>query len=113
MKNFVARGDTLNWTNTTGADVASGEAVLAGGILGVAAGDIADTEQGVLNLGGVYALPKVASQAWTVGAKIYWTSGGNATTTATGNTLIGVAWAPVGSSADETTGQVRLNGVAV
>ncbi|PQO22050.1 hypothetical protein C2I36_14990, partial [Rhodobacteraceae bacterium WD3A24] len=59
-------------------------------------------------------LPKVGSQAWTVGAKIYWDGSACTTDDATGsNPLIGVAAAAVGSGADETTGRVRLNGAAV
>ncbi len=61
---------------------------------------------------GVFELPKVGSQAWTVGVKVYWTSGGAATTTASGNTLIGTAFAAVGSGAGETLGKVRLGIVA-
>lgn len=112
MKNFIARGDAI--TITAGADIASGAGVLAGSIFGVAAGDIANGAEGTINLTGVYDLPKVGSQAWTVGAKVYWDAA-NAlcTTVATGNTLIGVAVLAVGSGAGETTGRVRLNGAAV
>lgn len=112
MKNFISHGNTLDWTNGTGADVASGDGVMAGSLFGIAAGDIADGEQGVLNVNGVYELPKTASQAWTVGQKVYWTPGGAATTVASGNTLIGVAAAAVGGGASEVLGQVRLNGVS-
>lgn len=68
MKNFIAVGDTL--TITAGADIASGEAVLVGSLFGVAAGAIANGTEGVINLTGVYDLPKTASQAWTVGADL-------------------------------------------
>jgi predicted RecA/RadA family phage recombinase len=110
MKNFVAAGDTL--TITAGADIASGAGVLVGSLFGVAAGAIANGAQGVINLAGVYDLPKPGSQAWTVGALVYWT-GTACTTTASTNKLIGVAVAAVGSGAGETTGRVRLNGAGV
>jgi predicted RecA/RadA family phage recombinase len=106
MKNFVAVGDTL--TITAGADIDSGDGVLVGSIFGVAAGDIANGAEGVINLRGVYDLPKVGSQAWTVGVRVYWT-GTACTTTASSNKLIGVAVAAVGSGAGETTGRVRLS----
>lgn len=109
MKNYIAPGDMLPFT-ASGA-VASGDGVLAGTLFGVAAGDVADGEVGNLKTTGVFELPKAGSQAWTVGAKVYWTSGGAATTTASGNTLIGVAYEAVGSGAAETLGKVRLNGV--
>ena len=110
MKNFVAAGDTL--TITAGADIASGAGVLVGSLFGVTAGAIANGAQGVINLTGVYDLPKVASQAWTVGALVYWT-GTACTATASTNKLIGVAVASVGGTAGETVGRVRLNGAGV
>ena len=70
MKNFIATGNTL--TITAEADIASGAGVLIGSIFGVATGPIANGAEGVINLTGVYDLPKTASQAWTVGAKVYW-----------------------------------------
>ena len=111
MKNYVSSGATL--TITALSAVVSGAGLLAGTIFGVAAGDIALGAEGTINLTGVYDLPKVGSQAWTVGAKVYWdASEDECTTTATDNTLIGVAVLAVGSGAGDTTGRVRLNGTA-
>jgi predicted RecA/RadA family phage recombinase len=112
MKNFIAVGNTL--TFTASAALASGAGVLIGAIFGVAATDIANGAQGAANLTGVYDLPKTASQAWTVGAKIYWDdTAKRCTTVTTSNTLIGVAVLAVGGTAGETTGRVRLNGAAL
>lgn len=112
MKNFVSAGNTL--TITAGADIASGAGVLLGSLFGVAAGAIANGADGVINLTGVYDLPKVGSQAWTVGALVYWDAANNRCTTTAGSLkLIGVAVAAVGSGAGETVGRVRLNGGAV
>ena len=71
-------------------------------------------EECVLALTGVFDLPKAPSQAWYVGAKVYW-DGANSrtTTTVTDNTLIGIAVLATGATAAETIGRVRLNGVAV
>lgn len=108
MKNFKSQGNTL--TFTAGAAYSSGDGVLVGTIFGVAAGDIANGAEGVINLDGVYELTKAASQAWTVGAPIYWdATGAKTTNVADGNTLIGSAVLAVGSGAGETLGQVRLN----
>lgn len=112
MKNFIAVGDTL--TITAGADIASGEGVLIGSLFGVAAGAIANGAEGVINLTGVYGLPKAPSQAWTIGAKIYWDDANDRCTITAGSlTLIGVAVAAVGAGAGETVGRVRLNGAAL
>lgn len=110
MKNFIAVGNTLTITATS--NIASGAGVLVGSLFGVAAGDIANGAEGVINLTGVYDLPKTASQAWTVGAPVYWT--GTACTTTEGtNKLIGAAVLATGGTAGETIGRVRLNGAAI
>lgn len=112
MKNFVAVGNTL--TITAAANVASGGGVQIGALFGVAVSDIANGEEGVINLTGVYDLPKAPSQAWTVGAKVYWDDANNRCTTTAGSlSLIGVAVLATGATAGETIGRVRLNGAAV
>ena len=112
MKNFVAVGNALTITAT--ADLASGQGLLVGSLFGVAAGNIANGAEGTLNLAGIYDLPKAASQAWTVGAKVYWDDTAKAvTTTSSGNALIGAAVLAVGGGAGETIGRVRLNGATV
>ncbi len=59
---------------------------------------------------GVFDLTKVGSQAWTVGAKVYWDDTNKRTTSvATSNTLIGVATEAVAGGAGDTIGRVRLN----
>lgn len=52
----------------------------------------------------------MGSQAWSVGAKVYWDDTNKRTTTvSTDNTLIGVAVEAVASGASDTIGRVRLN----
>lgn len=112
MKNFVAVGNTIEFT--AAAAIASGEPVVIGTLIGIANGPVANGARGVANLTGVYDLAKAASQAWTVGAKVYWDATNKvATTTSSGNTLLGAAVLPVGSGAGEIVGRVRLNGVTV
>lgn len=109
MKNFVQPG--VNLTLAAPYDRLSGEGALIGGIFGVASNDVDSGDDGVFVTEGVFDLAKVDSQAWTVGAAIYWDDTNKyCTTTATSNTLIGAALAAVGSGAGETVGRVRLNG---
>ena len=109
MKNFVAVGNIL--TLPAPAALTSGQGALIGSIFGVAQKDASNGEDVAILVTGVFELPKAASQAWTVGAKVYWDNAAkNTTTTVAGNTLIGVAVAPVGGTAAATIGQVRLNG---
>ena len=111
MKNFVQEGDRI--TVAAPATVSSGDGVLVGSIFGIAMTDAASGADVVLAMEGVYTLPKAGSQAWSVGAKVYWDNTNKVcTTTATGNTLIGVATAAVAGGANDTTGTVRLGIVA-
>ncbi len=112
MKNFVAHGDTV--TITAAAAVLSGAGVLQGSLFGVATTDIALNAQGVIATSGVFDLPKAPSQAWTVGALIYWDAAANRCTNVAGSLkLIGVAVAPVAGGAGDVVGRVKLNGCAV
>jgi predicted RecA/RadA family phage recombinase len=89
----------------------SGDGLLVGAIFGVASHDAASGAEIEAQLTGVLDLAKAASQAWTVGAKLYWdNTAKRVTNVASGNTLIGVAVLAVGAGADETIGRVRLNG---
>lgn len=110
MKNYIQEGKTL--TLTAPYAVASGAGFQVGRIFAVAtaAADNAATVEGATE--GVFELTKVGSQAWTVGAAIYWDNGNTrCTTVGTGSLLIGTAVEAVGSGAGETLGKVRLNGM--
>ncbi|MAC79803.1 MAG: hypothetical protein CML66_17270 [Rhodobacteraceae bacterium] len=86
MKNFVQPGNTV--TLTAPYAVASGDGLLVGSIFGVAAGKAALGEPVETALTGVCDITKIGSQAWTVGAKVYWDdSNKRATNVATSNTL--------------------------
>lgn len=111
MKNFVQIGNVLDVPSPRA--VKSGEAVAIGAIVGVAAMDYSSGAQGQFNVTGIYDFPKAASQAWTVGQKVYWDDNAKVmTTTAAGGVLAGIAVLAVGATAGETTGRVRLNGTA-
>lgn len=123
MKNFIAHGNVITVPTdqlALGISITGGNGyLLSGGLFGVATTtvEVTDIGQGKdcpLATTGIFDLPKQPSQAWQFGTKIYW-DGVNerATTTATGNTLIGIAMLATGGTAGETIGRVRLNGVAV
>lgn len=111
MKTYVDSGKTV--TLTAPAAVTSGAGILVGSLFGVAQNDAENGGDLVIVTQGTFDLVKVGSQAWTVGAKVYWDSANSrCTTSASGNTLIGVATEVVGSGASLTTGRVRLGIVA-
>lgn len=97
--NYVQEGKALNYT--AGADIKSGDFVLIGALGGVAKTDIANGKSGAVHVKGVFSVAK-ASGAITQGAKLYWNStNSNLTTTASGNTFVGVA-AEAAASGDAT-----------
>ena len=109
MKNMAQPGHTI--TLPAPYALASGDGLLVGAIFGFAstsagAGDSVET-----TVVGVFDIKKTASQAWAIGDRIYWdNTAKEATKTSTNNTLIGASIEPVGNSASETIGRVRLNG---
>ena len=109
MKTYIQPGHAV--TLAAPYAVLSGDGLLVGSLFGIATHDAASGAEVETQLTGVVDMAKAASQAWTVGAKVYWDNTAKvATTTATNNTLIGVALLAVGNTAGETIGRVRLNG---
>lgn len=105
--NYIGSGDHVTVAAPSGG-VTSGDVVIISSLIGVAATTEVAGADVVLATCGVYELTKTSAQAWAVGAPIYLTSGGVATTASSGNTLIGVATAVAANPSD--TGYVRLNG---
>ena len=90
MRNYIQPGHAI--TLAAPYDVVSGAGLLVGSIVGVAAHDALSGAEVETQLTGVIDLTKVASQAWTAGAKIYWdNTAKRVTNVASGNTLVGVA----------------------
>lgn len=107
MKNYVQPGEVVTVTAT--AAMTSGTAYLIGSLFGIAATSGAIGDQVELQTVGVFDVPKVSAQAWTVGARIYWDDTAKLfTTVLTSNTLVGVAVAAATNPSG--TGRVRLNG---
>ena len=105
---FIHDGNSIDYT--PGADVAAGAVVVQGELVGVARTPIAASVLGSLAVVGVFNFPKAtgAGTAITAGANCYWDAANSrATTTATGNKLIGKC---VKAAADaDTTVRVRMS----
>lgn len=108
MKNYIQSGDVM--TVPAPAAVSSGDLVIVGSLIGVAQADAASGADVAIVTTGVFELAKTDSQAWTVGAPIYWdVSESEATTVSTDNTLIGVAAEAVASTAGLVLGKVKID----
>lgn len=109
--NYIQPGDVLPLVAPY--DVAAGAGMKIGSLFAVAqaAALSGAAVQGATT--GVWQLKKTASQAWTVGEKVYWDdTNKECTDTASTHILIGVAVEAVGAGAGETLGKVRLGIVA-
>lgn len=108
MRGYIQPGNTI--TLPAPYAVASGDGLLVGAIFGIATGSAALNAEVETLTEGVVELRKAPSQAWAVGARIYWDNAARlATTVVASNTLIGAATEPVAGGANDTIGRVRLN----
>lgn len=106
MRNYIQKGDDI--TVDSPADVLSGAGVILGNLFGVANGDAQTGKPVVLSTVGVFDLPKTTANDITVGAALYWNdTAKEVTTTASGNTKIGVA---IAAKSGAGTVATRLNG---
>jgi predicted RecA/RadA family phage recombinase len=106
MRNYIQPGDivVVNAPETTTA----GDGTLVGNLFGIAVTDAANGAPVQIKTTGVFSLPKVTTQEWTVGAVIYWDDGNDRCTTVDTNVAIGVALAVTANPS--ATGIVRLHG---
>ena len=107
---FVQRGDAVDYTPD--ADVASGDVVVQGDLVGVAKLNIKANALGALAVTGVFDFPKDtgSSSAITAGAKVYWDAVNEVATTDADsgtNKLIGKTIADAGD--DDETVRVRMS----
>ena len=104
---FVHEGRTIDYTPA--ADIAVGEVVVQGDLIGVAVRAIAANTTGSLAVTGVFDFAKATGVGTgiTAGATVYWDNANNvATTTAAGNKVLGKV---VKAAADaDTTVRVRM-----
>jgi len=106
MKNYIQKGESI--TVDSPEDVLSGAGVLVDKLFGVANGDAATGKPVVLSTVGVFELQKTTANDITLGAALYFNdTTKEVTTTASGNTKIGVA---IAAKSGAGTVATRLNG---
>lgn len=99
---LVQRGDSVEFVPA--ADVAAGDVVVIGELVGIAQGPVKAGETGAMAVTGVYELPKAtgAGTALTAGVKVNWDATAKVVTTAAGgggvNKFVGKTLNAVGVS---------------
>jgi len=108
-------GKTIEWTNGTGSDVSSGDPVVVGNTVCVAAVDIADGSSGILAADGVFELPKTAGSAITQGdAALFDISAGEflpSSGTAAAGDISGACLCWEAAASADTTVVVKIGGI--
>jgi predicted RecA/RadA family phage recombinase len=104
---FWQRGETLDYKNTTAAVIEENTIIEIGTRIGITGTYINPNEVGSLHVVGVFEMPKVAAEAITMGAAVYF-DGSAITTVATDNTPAG--YAAASAEAADTTVLVKLLG---
>jgi len=109
MKNYVQDGKSLDFTAS--GTITSGQLVQVGNLHGVATTGATTGQQVVLQLEGVYTLPKLvaaAGDACVLGEPVYFSSGSVSGTDASGTRLpVGIAMEAAAQAV--TTVKVRLD----
>lgn len=109
MKNFVQPGDVISVTAPY--TLASGDGCLVGSLFGVACAAAANAAAAEIKTTGVFDITALSTDTGSAGTKMYWdNTNKRLTTTASGNSLIGVLTAAKANG--ETTARVRLDGAA-
>jgi predicted RecA/RadA family phage recombinase len=108
MQNYLGDGQMVIIASAP-APVVSGQGLLVGAMFVICAASAAEGQPVQGWLTGMYQLPKNSADVWTLGQLIYWDNTAMlATSTAGGNTKIGVATASAANPS--SVGNVRLNG---
>ena len=103
---FIQEGNAID--HTPAADVAVGDVVVVGDLVGVAKQAIKANTLGSLAVVGVFDLAKAAGVVFTAGQPLYWDDAANvATATATSNKLVGKATRAAANA--DTAVRVRLS----
>ncbi|SEG12409.1 DUF2190 family protein [Marinobacterium lutimaris] len=111
MKNFVQKGETVDFIAPTGG-AAAGIPLVVGSLVVIPVLSVPEGYECVGTVEGVFNLPKLSTDTPGQFGKAYWdATNGYVTTTATDNTEIGVFMEALASGTTEA--DVRLNGVAV
>ena len=107
MRNLVKEDGVIE-VKAPAAGLLPGDVFVKDSLVGIAYGSGQQDELVRVKTTGIFEIPKTSAQAWTQGKKVYWT-GSEATTTATGNALIGLAADDAPNPSD--TGHVKIGPV--
>ena len=104
--NYVQRGETIDFINNSGADIAAGEVVTMTNRIGVAATAIPVGTKGALNVMGVYDFPALTTEALTVGQAVYFKDG---KIQATSTDAVPAGWVVEPNATEGTIARIKID----
>ena len=107
MKNFIEVGGSIDVIAPAGGFV-SGQVVIIGALLGVATVTAAPGVSAAVKVGGVFEIPKVSAQAWTVGQEVSFDTTAFTATTVTSGTTTVIGYATEAAVNGSVTGRVKF-----
>lgn len=111
MQNFRQSGRVLTITVDDTNGVSSGDLVIVGALVGVAAKNAAATEEVEIQMEGVFELPKVTADVISAGDLLYWDGTKLTVTPSTGRTLVGAATKDAGNGATTVECKLGVHGL--
>ena len=103
--NYVQRGEVIDYKNNGNETIKANDVVALTSRIGVAGSDIKVGGTGSLHVIGVYALPALNTEAYTVGQVVYWKD--NALT-ATQTGAVEAGWVVEPKATASTTALVKI-----
>lgn len=104
---FVQKGESIDWTNSTGADIGYRDVIPLGGRIFIAGENIANGATGTIQSEGVWELPADNTTAFVVGDVLYWDAAANQLTKTAGTYKAGYCTAPKVQS--DTVAWAKIN----
>lgn len=105
---FYQKGGAIDYTNSGSITIEANSVVSLATRVGIAGSDIAAGATGAVHVEGVFALPKKAALALTLGAVAYWSAADSVVTATT--TDIEIGWVTEAAAADDETVKIKLRG---
>jgi predicted RecA/RadA family phage recombinase len=110
MKNQVQQGDAIDITAPTGGTVSGNPYLIGAALFGVAGITASAGQPSELWRKGVFTLPKISAQAWSIGDVLYWSPNNLAVTNVNSSSDIKVGIAGAAAANPSATGTVILTG---
>lgn len=103
---YLSDGETIDYTPDSA--VGAGDVIDLGDLVGIAVRDIAASEQGALNVVGMFSVDKKSGETWTQGEPLYWDAGTGTFTNTSAYSEAAAGFAAADAASGDTQGRITL-----